>query len=435
MKRIAILGAGLTGLSTAYHLRGRCDVFEQAASAGGLCRTMSRAGFLFDYTGHLLHVRHNYTKQIIQRLLPDQYNLLTRKAYIYAHGRYIPYPFQANIHSLPPEVVKECIIGFVNTLRDIRQDKNASPSHPDSFQDWVLDTFGEGIAKHFMFPYNQKVWQIPLDELSAEWVAWSIPKPTLDEFLNGALGIPNPAFGYNPTFLYPKTGGAEQLPRAFLRHLPPERVHYTKKAIAIDVAGKMLRFDDHSTDHYDTLISTIPLKHLLEIMRDVPEQVSHAGNQLRYISVYDVNMGVNRPKISEKHWIYFPEPEFSFYRVGFPSNFSDHVAPAGCSSMYVEVAVLPEETIAEPTLLEGVYDGLQQCGVLQTTDQILVCDVVRIDYAYVLYDLNRTPALNTIFPYLRQHHIYSAGRYGLWEYSAMEDAILTGKHLAETIGT
>jgi protoporphyrinogen oxidase len=388
---------------------------------------------LFDYTGHLLHINRNYTKQLIQRLLPGQYNLLSRKAYIYSHGRYVNYPFQANIHSLPPEVVKECILGFVNTLQDICPDKNTSTSPPRSFQDWVLNTFGTGIAKHFMFPYNQKFWKIPLDELSADWVSWSIPKLTLDEFLNGALGIQNPDFGYNPTFLYPATGGVEQLPIAFLRHLPPDCVHYTKKAIEIDATDRTLRFDDHSTYHYDTLISTIPLKYLVEIIRDVPEQVSRAAKELRYISVYDVNIGVNRPKISEKHWIYFPEPEFSFYRVGFPTNFSDHVAPEDCSSMYVEVVALPEETIAEPILLEGVYDGLQRCGLLKETDHILVCDVVRIEYAYVVYDLNRTQALNTIFPYLRQHHIYSTGRYGLWEYSAMEDAILAGKQIAETI--
>jgi len=433
LKQIAILGAGLTGLSAAYHVRDRYDVFEQESGAGGLCRTMQRNGFLFDYTGHLLHVRRNYTKQLIQRLLPDQYNLLSRKASIYSHGRYVKYPFQANIHGLPPEVIKECITGFVNTLRDVHCDGKVSTSKPPSFKDWVLDTFGTGIAKYFMFPYNQKLWKVSLDEISADWVSWSIPKPTLDEFLNGALGIKNPDFGYNPTFLYPKTGGAQQLPAAFLRHLRSEHIHYKKKAVEIDPEEKWIRFDDHSTYHYDTLVSTIPLKHLIEIIRNVPEHVSRAGEQLRYISVYDINIGVNRPNISEKHWIYFPEPEFIFYRVGFPMNFSADVAPEGCSSMYVEVSALPEETIAEQTLLEGIYDGLQQCGLLKDTNEILVCDVVRIEYAYVLYDLNRTQALNTILPYLQQHHIYSTGRYGSWEYSFMEGDILSGKQAAETI--
>ncbi len=435
MKRIAILGAGLTGLSAAYHLQSGYEIFEQESRAGGLCRTMQRDGFLFDYTGHLLHLRQNYTKQLIQRLLPGQYNLLSRKAYIYSHGTYVKYPFQANIHGLPPEVIKECILGFVNTLQNVHRDEKTVRSTPLSFKDWVLDTFGTGIAKYFMFSYNQKLWKIPLEELSADWVSWSIPKPTLDEFLNGALGIKNRDFGYNPTFFYPKTGGAEQLPVAFLRHLRPHQIHYTKKVVEIVTTEKCIRFDDNSTYHYDTLISTIPLKHLVEIIRDIPEHVSRAGKLLRYISVYDVNIGVDRPKISDKHWIYFPEPEFIFYRVGFPMNFSANVAPEGCSSMYVEVSILPEETIAEHALIDKVSSGLQQCGLLKETDEILVCDVVHIEYGYVIYDLNRMQALNVILPYLHQHHIYSTGRYGSWEYSFMEGDILSGKRVAEATST
>jgi protoporphyrinogen oxidase len=433
MRQVAILGAGLTGLSAAYHLRGEYDIFEREPEVGGLCRTMRRDGFLFDYTGHLLHVGRSYTKQLVQRLLPSKYNLLSRKAYIYSHGRYVSYPFQANIYDLPPEVIKECLIGFFNTLLTVHRDEHTLTSTPRSFEEWILDTFGTGVAKHFMVPYNQKLWKIPLHEISADWVEGFIPKPTLEEFLNGALGIKNPDFGYNPTFLYPKAGGAEQLPTAFLRHLPSRRIHYLKKAVAIDVENKSICFEDQSTYLYDTLISTIPLKRLVEMIRNVPEQVAHAGQQLRYISVYDVNIGVNRPNISEKHWIYFPEPEFVFYRVGFPMNFSAHVVPEGCSSMYVEISLLPDEKLSEQTLIARVYEGLQQCGLLKETDEIVICDVVRIDCAYVLYDLSRAQALKTIFPYLQQHQIYSAGRYGAWSYSSMEDAILSGKHVAETI--
>jgi protoporphyrinogen oxidase len=340
----------------------------------------------------------------------------------------VKYPFQANIHGLAPEIIKECILGFVETLHP-----QHAPAAPDSFKEWVLQTFGKGIARYFMFPYNLKLWRTPLEELSADWVSWSIPKPSLEEFLNGALGIINRDFGYNSTFLYPKTGGIGQLPTAFVSHLPSDRLHYQKTAVAIDVEGQIIRFDDNSTYHYDQLISTIPLKHLVSILHHVPESITRAGKQLRYISVYDVNIGVNRPNISEKHWIYFPEPEYIFYRVGFPSNFSTDVVPAGCSSLYVEVSSLPEQEIAEHILLADIYQGLQECGLLQASDEILVSDVVRIDCAYVIHDRNRVRALESILPYLQQKNIYSTGRYGSWEYSSMENAILSGKQIADTL--
>jgi hypothetical protein len=101
--------------------------------------------------------------------------------------------------------------------------------------------------------------------------------------------------------------------------------------------------------------------------------------------------------------------------------------------MYVEVSVLPDEAIPEQTLRKRVLQGLQRCGIVRSTDEILVCDIVRIDCAYVIYDLNRAQALDTIFPYLADHQIYSTGRYGAWEYSSMEGAILSGKQIAEQL--
>lgn len=417
-------------MSAAYHLGDGYEIFERESEPGGLCRTMERNGFLFDYTGHLLHLRRDYTKTLIQKLLADSYNLHTRKSYIFSQGRYVKYPFQANISTLPPEAIKECIIGFVDTLSET---PHKNPETPLSFKDWVLQTFGPGIAKYFMFPYNQKLWRTPLEEISADWVSWSIPKPTLDEFLNGALGIQNREFGYNPTFLYPKTGGVSQLPNAFIPYIKMECLHVHKTAVEIDAESRTIRFDDHSTYHYEKLISTIPLKHLVSMIRNVPEKVAQAAQQLRHVSVYDINIGVNRPNISDKHWIYFPEPGYIFYRVGFPMNFSDAVVPAGCSSMYVEVSVLPEENISEQKLLHSVCTGLLQCGLLKEDDEIVLWDVVRIDCAYVIHDLNRTRALEIISPYFEQHNIYSTGRYGSWKYSSMEDAILAGKEVAETI--
>lgn len=432
MGRIAILGAGLTGLSAAYHLREGYDIFEQEAEVGGLCRTMKCHDFLFDYTGHLLHLRQKYTKELLDTFLPNIYHQHARKASIYSQGKYVNYPFQANIHALPVDVIKECIIGFVETLQ---QGSLRHHAESVSFKEWALHTFGTGIVKYFMFPYNQKLWKIPLEELAADWVSWSIPKPSLDEFLKGALGIENREFGYNPIFLYPKTGGVEQLPHAFLPFLKTENLHLEKTAVEVDAEQRIIYFDDNSSYHYDSLISTLPLKQFISLFRNTPKVVFRAGEQLRYISVYDLNIGVNRPNISDKHWIYFPEPEYIFYRVGFPTNFSNDVAPAGCSSMYVEVSALPNESLPKQLLVDRVYEGLQRCGLLRDIEEILVCDIVRIDCAYVIHDLNRPQALKTIFPYLKQHNISSVGRYGAWEYNSMEGAILAGKQAAECVRT
>ncbi|PID56843.1 protoporphyrinogen oxidase [candidate division KSB3 bacterium] len=430
MKRIAILGAGLSGLSAAYHLRNGYDLFEQGSKVGGLCRTMERKGFLFDYTGHLLHLRQDTSQELINRLLPGSFREHSRKAKIYVRQRWIEYPFQAHIHALPAELVKECILGFITSMPS---QSGTGTSLPQSFEHWVLQNFGAGVAKYFMFPYNRKLWQRPLSDLSADWVSWSIPRPSLEEFLNGALGIRNREFGYNANFFYPERGGIQQLPDAFAAALPQHRVHLEHKAVSLDLKQRRLIFEGNESCRFDALISSLPLPCLLDLIQDLPVAVSQARKQLRYISVYDINIGVKRPGVNDAHWIYFPEDVFPFYRVGFPVNFSQHVAPDGCSSMYVEVSTLPEKHLQEQTLLDDVFQGLQRCGILREDDDILVTDVQRIECAYVIHDHQRSSALEVILPFLSEQNIHSIGRYGAWEYNSMEGAILAGKHTAEQI--
>ena len=122
MKRVVIIGGGLAGLSAAHHLA-ECDpvVFEKESSVGGLCRSFSQDGFTFDCTGHLIHLKNQYTKDLVARILPGVFNSHERLAAIYSKDTVTPYPFQANTYGLPPEVIKECVVGFVR-LYEIEQE-------------------------------------------------------------------------------------------------------------------------------------------------------------------------------------------------------------------------------------------------------------------------------------------------------------------------
>jgi protoporphyrinogen oxidase len=425
-----ILGAGLAGLSAAYHLQENYQIFEKESEVGGVARSVEIDGFTFDYTGHLLHMRDDYTKALVAQLLPDAFESHARRAFIYSKGAYTEYPFQANTYGLPKDVVKECIAGFVETLGSSNGNGNHQAEFT-SFEDWTLKTFGSGIAKHFMLPYNQKLWRVPLQQIASDWVSWSVPRPTLEEILNGALGITNRAFGYNPSFLYPKRGGIRQLPESFVRHVT--NLHLNKSVVEISPSEQTVRFDGGETHRFDSLVSTIPLPTLLRSLRGLPDEVRKAGESLRYISVYDVNLGINRPNISDMHWLYFPEPEFIFYRAGFPMNYAPNTVPDGCSSMYVEVSHLPSETMSPDKVIDEVIAGLIRCGVLRSDDDIPVRSLIDIRCAYVIHDRNRQDALKVIHPYLESQNIHSIGRYGNWEYSSMESAILYGRDIAQRL--
>lgn len=431
---IVIVGAGLAGLSTAYHLQEHpYRVFEREYEVGGLCRSYHTGGFTFDYTGHLLHFRQPNIRALVEQLLKGKLDRHARKSFIYSHQTYTEYPFQVNTYGLPPEVIRECLMGFIATLT---KSSGNTGTEDRSFKDWILDNLGEGMAKHFMVPFNEKLWQVSLDELTSDWVSWLVPKPELKDVINGALGIKDKEFGYNPSFLYPTTGGIKTLPESFLSEIPS--VTCGMELMEVDTQRRRAVFRDRSDgrtkeEPYEVLVSTAPLPELVARCRDFPRHLQEAAQGLRWVSVSNVNLAVDREHISDKHWLYFPEAKFPFYRVGFPMNFCPSLGRPGCSSMYVELSHKPSEQPSDEELIQRSRQGLEAAGVLRPDDHLVVADVKDLRYAYVYFDRHRVRAVPAILSELERRGIYSIGRYGRWEHTSMEDAIGQGKQTAERL--
>ncbi|MFQ5702139.1 MAG: protoporphyrinogen/coproporphyrinogen oxidase, partial [Acidobacteriota bacterium] len=337
---IVIAGAGLAGLSAAYHLQEneQVVVFDKEDSPGGLCRSVESDGFTFDLTGHLLHLRRPEIKALVENIIaPERFVRIDRRSFVYSHGTFTPYPFQVNTHGLPAWVVSECLTGFVEAIRagEVAADEIADLS----FKQWVLRTFGAGIAEHFMFPYNEKLWLTDLEEITCDWVSWSIPRPTVREVVDGALGNSRKAFGYNPSFLYPKQGGIRILPEALAARI--DGIHYRTEITGVDAVRRAVTLGSGEEVDYDHLISTIPLPRLLAMTTGMPEDLIAAARRLRHVAVVNINLGIDRVIHPDKHWVYFPDRDFVFYRAGFPASFTPAAAPAGCSSIYLEIAVRP----------------------------------------------------------------------------------------------
>jgi len=302
---------------------------------------------------------------------------------------------------------------------------------PGNFHDWILKTFGSGIAKHFMLPYNEKFWKQDLHTITSDWVSWSIPKPSLDEVINGALGLTNKGMGYNPRFIYPKTGGIDCLPQAFAKSV--RRVHLNETLESIDPKRKVVRMTSGREDTYDSLVTTLPLPETYRLLKDTPDTLRYAASLLRAIGVYNINIGIDRPNAHDQHWIYYPEGQFIFSRVGFPMNFSKAVAPAGTSSMYVEITYPQGHRPHPEEACERSLEDLERAGILRPGDRILTRLDLDIKTAYIVFDEHRQEHLKNLISYLESRDIHTAGRYGQWDYYSMEDSIKSGKAIAEKI--
>lgn len=429
-----ILGAGLSGLSAAFHLKdpSRYRLIEKESQVGGLARTRKRpGGFLCDGTGHWLHLRKDYTKGLVDRLLGQNLAPRTRRARVYSKGVFTLYPFQANTYGLPKEVVAECLIGLV------RARQGEGLPEPTNYREWIRKEFGEGISKHFMFPYNQKIYGVPLDTLAADFAEKYIPRPSLEAVINGALGLSREALGYNAQFVYPKRGGIGALPEA-LHKGAKETAELGRRPKTIDHQTRKVVMEDGETITYRHLINTIPLPALIRLLLAgnagaVPTEVVDAANQLRANSVlyFDVGIRGTPKEHQDYHWIYLPEPEFPFYRVGSYSAVEPTLAPEGCRSYYVELGHYGD---VDPQKFEQpVMEGLRRLGILDDESELLFMVPNVLSPAYVLFDHAYEASRETVLGWLEHAGILSVGRYGRWQYNAMEDAVLEGKEAAEVV--
>ena len=418
---IQILGAGLTGMSAAHHLGSDCEIHERLSGPGGHAITRQKDGYRFDRTGHLLHLRDDGIRAWVTGLLGDDSVQVQRNSRVFSHGVYTRYPYQANTFGLPPEVANECILGFLQALK-------AQPSVPEpaTFEDFCLKYFGVGFSKHFMVPYNQKIWGVHPREMTAAWCSRFVPRPKLEDVIAGAVGLNDRELGYNTHFVYP-TEGIGVLTERIARTLKAP-IRYEHAPTSIDFRRRRLCFEDGELD-YQALISSAPLNVLVQLLQDAPKEISEAGARLRCNPLYYLDVALDRPCGVDLHWVYVPEPRFPFYRVGCYSNFSSAMAPPGKAGLYVELA--SREAPDLDHLLPVVASGLCEMGIIDHPSEIRFADVMCIDHAYVIYDHAYEEALSVLTPFLQEHNILSCGRYGGWNYSSMEDALLYGRGAAQ----
>lgn len=415
-----ILGGGLTGLSTAYHLQqaGHSDylLVEQTSQPGGLCRSFYKDGFTFDCSGHLLHLHTAYGKKWVRALLPNNLRRVKRNAWVYTHDTYIPFPFQANLYALPEKQRRECADG----LKD--RPVYATPS---TFKEWCLTSFGKGIYKHFFRPYNTKLWGLPPSRLTCDWCGPFIPRPSgpqLQQMLSKKSTRP---WGYNTYFYYPVHGGCGALVEALAKRVLNLRLN--TRVTSIDLTTKTARIGTQ-TVRFDYLVNTLALPQFLQLLKNTPA-LSRLASRLKPVSVLVYHLAV-RGKGKKFSWIYFPDSKDPFFRVGQQSSFSPYNAPKGCRSFYVE---LPGIYAPSRKLEKQIWNSLLQKGIITRYDEKITAFWQKIPAAYALFDKKHTATVQKALCQLEELDCLCAGRYGRWEYSFMETSILQGRETAQKL--
>ena len=438
MSGTVILGAGPTGLGAAYRLseRGETDfeVFERSARVGGLATSFEDPkGFTWDVSGHILFSAYPYFNVFLEKMLGSKgVRRIDRESWIKYEDRYVRYPFQNHLSSLPEQAMLECLIGLVES-QTIDKDRAFG-----NFEEWVSAKFGAGVARHFMVPYNLKVWSTPLERMGFYWIADRVSVVDWKKALEAALRPQVTDWGPNATFGYPATRGTVGLWLAVLPHLG-DRVRYRKRAVCVDEEKREIAFADGTRRRYERLLSTLPLDAFVARLRHAPQPVRAASRRLLFNRLFSLGIGLARPSPSAKNWIYFPNPKTPFYRMTYLSNYSPDIVPGGDTSRYC--SLLTETTYSRFRPLpagdfaRAVLDGLVAEGILERSDldRVVSTFLIHASHAYPIPTVDRDACLEIIQSYLESKEIYSRGRFGSWKYEIgnQDHSLMQGVELVD----
>lgn len=411
-----ILGAGPCGLGAGHRLKGLNSddflILERSSKIGGLATSyLDKQGFTWDIGGHVQFSHYDYfDKAMIKALGKEGWLHHEREAWVWIKERFVPYPFQNNIHRLPKKDRDKC-------LEDLRQSATSKKAIKN-FKDWLSSSFGEALCELFMYPYNLKVWGFPTEELNHKWVGERVAQVDLERIVNNIkLDRDDVSWGPNNTFQFPLKGGTGAIWDSVGHDLGKDKILLNQEVLKIDYNKKTV-FTHNAQFQYENILSTLPLNKVTQLIDD--EKLSSLSSKLKFSGTHVIGIGLEGalPKSLEgKCWMYFPEADTPFYRVTVFSNYSPNNVPDPKAqfSLMAEVSETYLKKVSQATIIEETIQGLKNCKLI-SNEKILSKWHFKAVQGYPTPSLDRDEILKKLLPSLEKKGIYSRGRFGAWLY-------------------
>ena len=431
MKDIVVLGTGMAGYGAARQLSDngiRPVVYDKNTYFGGHTASFrDEQGFIFDLGPHISFTKDERVQDLFAGYIDQQYESVQVNLNNYWRGVTVTHPAQLHLHGLPHELIVEIISDFV-------KEQHAEEREINNYEDWLIASYGRKFAELFPMQYTRKYHLTEASNMSTDWLGPRMYRPNFEEMLRGALSawVPDVEH-YVSHFRYPTTGGC-------LSYLAPfpgmAELKLGHEVTGIDPSQRQVRFANDSVTGYDGLVSSIPLPDLVPMIDGTPQDIVDASQILACSTCVLVNVGVGREDLSDAHMSYFYDADIRFSRISFPHMLSPNNVPQGCGSIQAEVyyssKYRPLDRAPEE-LIDPVIADLIRSGILRDDDEILFRDAKLVQHANVIFDLDRTAALETVHGYLNDIGIGYCGRYGDWDYMWTDQSFISGENAAERV--
>jgi protoporphyrinogen oxidase len=417
--KVGVIGAGPSGLCLGMFLEHETEVLEAGTEPGGTAGSVCVDGYTFDHGPHIMFSRNERILDFMISSLGDNVHRCRRNNRIAYAGRLVKYPFENDLASLPEDESYECARDyFINPWRDRYPE-------PADLREWFLHHFGQAMCEKYFFPYNEKVWNVPVADLSMSW-AERIPQPPPEDVLRSAMGISTDGYLHQLYYHYPLQGGYQAISEAWAKIVRPH-FGFEVRRISLPADGGVLVSGPGEDRHYDRIVSTMPLERLLAVADfPIPDRVRAAVEALLVNPMIVVSLGIAAKDREQMTAVYFPAADFRVNRLSFPATFSPHNAPDGCHSIQAEVTCRAEDPTwawSDRQALDHVIAGLLEAGILADPDTIVLSHVQRVEHAYVVYRRGYERHAAVVREWFPQQGIDLCGRFSYFEYVNVDGAV------------
>ncbi|MGQ0834957.1 MAG: protoporphyrinogen/coproporphyrinogen oxidase [Gammaproteobacteria bacterium] len=429
MTKIVVLGTGMAGFGASQFLSAegiRPVVYDKNSYHGGHTASFrDGSGFLFDQGPHISFTKDPRIQNLFAGYIDGKHESVQINLDNYWRGLKLTHPVQLHLHGLPTDLVVEIIADFVK--------EQHAPERPiANYEDWLIASYGKKFAEVFPMTYTRKYHLTSASNMSTDWLGPRMYRPNLEEMLRGALAPWTPDLHYITHFRYPSNGGFG----SYLRDFPGVAdLRLSHELVRIDPAERELRFSNGVATDYDGLVSSIALPDLVPMIAGAPQDVIEAASRLACSTCVLVNVGVDRSDLSNAQMTYFYDENICFTRISFPHMLSASNVPSGCGSIQAEVYFSRKyRPLSQPpeSLIDQVIADLRSSGTIRESDGILSRHARVVQYANVIFDLDRAAALKTVHGYLDEIGIAYCGRYGDWGYMWTDESFKSGERAAQT---
>ena len=422
---VAILGGGISAIAFAHFSGLRAEIFEKEDRLGGLCRSFDTGGVACDIGPHIFFSKNEEVLRFATSLTPM--NRLRRSNKIFYKGRFVKYPFENELSALPEADREWCLQSF---LSNPHEDERA-----DNMLAFFLKTFGEGITRTYLEPYNRKIWKHDPSLMDTQMVE-RIPKPPAEDIIASAKGVPTEGYLHQLHFNYPERGGAQAMVDG-LYALCADRltVHLSSPV------EKLRRMKDGSFEvraggkahHFESVVSAMPVHELVPRMEPAPPaDVLESLSAMLFNAIHITIVQTAEDHLDENFAVMVPDPDIAFHRLSKLDFLGESYRLPGASTLMVEITFRRGDRfdLRDDEITDLVVRDLERVGF--SAKRSLRRAVTRtFPYAYVIYDLHHRRNTDKVLAWLQSQGVPSAGRFATFEYINSDQALALAKAAAE----